>query len=296
MPGDDVVAKDSLTVQEVFDLLHVAGAFRLRFQDRRQRARGMFVHVRITRGDDTGHIPVIIRERINSPLFGISLWHAISIEQITHTHDVLVAVMGFVDHLLLLQDLAGGCHCPLQQTPGCRTAGWLQGLLLGLGERLQTEGLSRRVEEDRRVMGKPAEAGSILTLQVTRTAQQVGIITVGLFKDAFVQGQTLPVDTLEFVDEEKDAQAISANGDIGQQGVRVGTRLAAKLFQPVRIDVVDVCQAQAGPTVDVLLLLAAVKPHSHSETRTRGFLAAGSDGIALRQEVAMFFGMVPHCR
>ena len=101
----------------------------------------MFVRMRIAGSDDAGRIPVIIRESGDRPLLRIGLRHTVSVEQVAHAHDVLIAMMRFVDNLFFLQDMACGGHCLLQQTPACRT----RERLPGLGWLLQTEGLRLRI-------------------------------------------------------------------------------------------------------------------------------------------------------
>ena len=143
-------------------------------------------------------------------------------------------------------------------------------------------------------MSQSAEAGGILALQVARAAQQFRIVVVGLLEELPVQLQVLPGILPQPLDRKENAQAMPADGDVGQQCVRVFTGLAAKLFQLTLFDVVDVCQAQAGPTVDVCLLLATRETHGHGEAGTGELLTAGGGVVALRPEIAVFFGMIPH--
>lgn len=252
----------------------------------------MLLGVGVTRGDDAGHVAVIVGKRLCGPSGGGFLGHPEFVEQVARAHDVVVAAVWFVDHAFLFQQGLGCLHRLFQLPVGCR--GQFLGLLLLPW--LDDKRLCFRIKPGVGVVGQSAQACGVLALQVARPAQQVAEISVPLFKEAAVEPQVWLVLLAQPLDGEDDAQAVPADGGVGQQCMRVGTGTAAAFRQFLRVDVVDVGQAESRPFMYVLLPLAAFEAYGHCKARAGRFLPSGSGVVAVSQEVTVFFGMLLHGR
>ena len=157
------------------------------------------------------------------------------------------------------------------------------------------ERLGIRVEIHVRVVRQATQAGDVLALLVIRTAGQLRIVAVHLGEGQLVQEARLPrVEVSRQGIAADDADARPADGDVGQQGVRVAAHRLEAGGQLFRRDVVEVRQTQPRVAADVVLPFAPAEAHGHGKARARLFLPGGRLGQLLLQVVPVALRMAGH--
>ena len=107
------------------------------------------------------------------------------------------------------------------------------------------EGRGFGVEVDVRVVGQSTQAGGVLAFQVTFIPGQFGIVAVALVEGLPVEFQVLfGVIGSQSIGLEEDADALAADGGVGQERVGTGADGCHDLGQPVGRHIVYINYAQ----------------------------------------------------
>ena len=290
-----VLAEPSPVAEEVFYLGHRGqlGFLPVVLASGSRQLQGPVLFGLLVAGaQDAGDVPVVVGKPFPGPLGGRLLRDAVGVEQVAGAHDVLVAVVWHILHALLSQFAFDGLQDPFQLS-GRRVflPGWwhdFHGERRGLG-----------IEVDIRVVRQAAQAGDVLALLVKRMSQQRGIVPVdGLegigMQERGVDGTGIVRMAVRVCAD--DAQARSADGDMGQQGMRVVAHQLHAFSHPFRRQVVEVRQAQPGMAADVLLAFPAPEAYRHRKAGAVGFLPPGRLRLLVFQVVAVFSGMLGNGR
>ena len=245
----------------------------------------------VARPENGGYIPVVVGKAFHRPLGSAGLRHSVGIEQIPHAHDVLVALVCFVNDALFCQFAGSGSNRFLQPPVTDRGFG---GLLFLVAFQFDGHGGGVGIEVDVGVVCQSAEPRDILAFQVAFASQQVGIIAVALLEDFGIDFPVLLRSGRQAVRTVDNAKPRTADSGVGQQRMLVGADTSDKFRQAVGVDMVDVCQRQRSPAHDVLCLLAASEAHGNGKTRAGGFLPCSGSLLPVMTVIAVFLGTVAH--
>ena len=251
----------------------------------------MLFGVLVARPENGGYIPVVVGKAFHRPLGSAGLRHSVGIEQIPHAHDVLVALVCFVNDALFCQFAGSGSDGFLQPPVTDRGFG---GLLFLVDFQFDGHGGGIGIEVDVGVVCQSAEPRDILAFQVAFASQQVGIIAVALLEDFGIDFPVLLRSGRQAVRTVDNAKPRTADSGVGQQRMLVGADTSDKFRQAVGVDMVDVCQRQRSPARDVFCLLAASEAHGNGKTRAGGFLPCSGSLLPVMTVIAVFLGTVAH--
>ena len=195
-------------------------------------------------------------------------------------------MMRGIHHPLPVQFLADAGHHPLHpsRTGTSRPAH---------ARKVEAEGFGIRLEIHPLVVRQSAQPRSILAGRVETTSRQLPVVLVHSLEHPGITRHPvgigcLPLQTVTA----HHPHPLSADGGIGQHGMRVGTDPAEDFpYLPLR-QMVKVHHGESRPPADVNLPFTFLKAYRHRKTRAGRLLPVGCRFQLLRTVVTEFFGMV----